>query len=125
MPKNNILQYATLALLLIIIILMFTGNSRLKEAQTIIRETKNQLVVMQDSIGKAQKNISAMVSDLNYTRNELTILQKDREILRLQAEVNAQKSKAEREKILKELEEAKNRKSELIKKSKEYFDDED
>ncbi len=125
MPKNNIIQYATIALLLIIVYLMFTGNSRLKEAQTIIRETKNQLVVMQDSIAKAQKNISAMVDDLNYTRNELTIIQKDREILRLQAEVNAQKSKAEREKILKELEEAKNRKSELIKKSKEYFDDED
>lgn len=125
MPKNNIIQYAIIALLLVIVYLMFTGNSRLKEAQTIIRETKNQLVIMQDSIAKAQKNISAMVDDLNYTRNELTIIQKDREILRLQAEVNAQKSKAEREKILKELEEAKNRKSELIKKSKEYFDDED
>lgn len=125
MQKNNLTQYAILALLLVIVYLLFTGNSSLKEARTIIYDTKNQLVIMQDSIAKAQKNISAMVEDLNYTRNELTIIQKDREILRLQAEVNAQKGKAEREKLMKELEEAKNRKSELIKKSKEYFDDED
>lgn len=87
---NKILGIVTVAILVVLLYFVFSGNSKLNEAVKALDEVKANVKVANDSLKNAQHSIEGVMKKLEFSENELRILKANRELL----ELEAQKSKA-------------------------------
>ena len=87
---NKILGIVTVAILVVLLYFVFSGNSKLNQAIKALDEVKANVKVANDSLKNAQQSIDGVMKKLEFSENELRILKANRELL----ELEEQKSKA-------------------------------
>jgi len=88
---NKILGIVTVAILVVLLYFVFTGNSKLNEAVKTLKEVSAQVKSAKDSLNTAQQSIEGVMKKLDFSENELRILKANRDLL----ELEEQKSKAD------------------------------
>jgi uncharacterized protein (DUF3084 family) len=87
---NKILGIVTVIILVVLLYIVFTGNSKLNDAVNTLKDVSAKVKVVNDSLHNAQQSIDGVMKKLDFSANELMILKADRDALELQE----QKSKA-------------------------------
>ena len=87
---NKILGIVTVAILVVLVYFVFSGNSKLNSAMKTLDEVKANVKVVNDSLRTARQSIDGVMKKLEFSENELRILKANRDLL----ELEAQKSKA-------------------------------
>lgn len=87
---NKILGMVTIAMLIVLLYFVFTGNGKLNEAVKTLDEVSTKVKVVNDSLHNAQKSIEGVMKKLEFSENELRILKAERDLL----ELEEQKKKA-------------------------------
>ena len=87
---NKILGMVTIAMLIVLLYFVFTGNGKLNEAVKSLDEVSTKVKVVNDSLHNAQKSIEGVMKKLEFSENELRILKAERDLL----ELEEQKKKA-------------------------------
>lgn len=87
---NKILGMVTIAMLIVLLYFVFTGNGKLNEAVKTLDEVSTKVKVVNDSLHNAQKSIEGVMKKLEFSENELRILKTERDLL----ELEEQKKKA-------------------------------
>ena len=87
---NKILGIVTVIILVVLLYIVFTGNSKLNDAVKTLNEVSAKVKVVNDSLGTARQSIDGVMKKLDFSANELMILKTDRDLL----ELEQQKSKA-------------------------------
>jgi len=87
---NKILGIVTVAILVVLLYFVFSGNSKLNNALKAIDEVKANVKVANDSLINARHSIDGVMKKLEFSENELRILKANRDLL----ELEEQKSKA-------------------------------
>lgn len=87
---NKILGIVTVAILLVLLYFVFSGNSKLNTAIKTLDDVKANVKIVNDSLKNAQHSIEGVMKKLEFSENELRILKADRDLL----ELEQQKSKA-------------------------------
>lgn len=87
---NRILGIVTVAILIVLVYFVFSGNSKLNSAMKTLDDVKANVKVVNDSLHTARQSIDGVMKKLEFSENELRILKANRDLL----ELEAQKSKA-------------------------------
>lgn len=87
---NKILGIVTVAILVVLLYFVFSGNSKLNDAVKTLNDLRDKVKVVNDSLYTAQKSIEGVMKKLEFSENELRILKTNRDLL----ELEEQKSKA-------------------------------
>lgn len=87
---NKILGIVTVAILVVLVYFVFSGNSKLNEAAKTLDEVKANVRVVNDSLHTARQTIDGVMKKLEFSENELRIIKANRDLL----ELEEQKSKA-------------------------------
>lgn len=87
---NKILGIVTVAILIVLVYFVFSGNSKLNSAMKTLDDVKANVKVVNDSLHTARQSIDGVMKKLEFSENELRILKADRDLL----ELEQQKSKA-------------------------------
>ncbi len=87
---NKILGIVTVIILVVLLYIVFTGNSKLNDAVKTLNDVSAKVKIVNDSLHNAQQSIDGVMKKLDFSANELMILKADRDALELQE----QKSKA-------------------------------
>ena len=87
---NKILGIVTVVILVVLLYIVFAGNSKLNDAVKTLNDVSAKVKVVNDSLHNAQQSIDGVMKKLDFSANELRILKADRDMLELQE----QKSKA-------------------------------
>ena len=87
---NKILGMVTIAMLIVLLYFVFTGNSRLNDAVKTLNDVSAKVKVVNDSLHNAQQSIEGVMEKLGFSENELRILKANRDLL----ELEEQKKKA-------------------------------
>jgi cell shape-determining protein MreC len=87
---NKILGIVTVAILVVLLYFVFSGNSKLNDAVKTLNDVRDKVKVVNDSLYTAQKSIEGVMKKLEFSENELRILKTNRDLL----ELEEQKSKA-------------------------------
>jgi len=87
---NKILGIVTVIILIVLLYIVFTGNSKLNDAVKTLNDVSAKVKVVNDSLHNAQQSIDGVMKKLDFSANELRILKTDRDLL----ELEQQKSKA-------------------------------
>ena len=87
---NKILGIVTVIILVVLLYIVFTGNSKLNDAVNTLKDVSAKVKIVNDSLHNAQQSIDGVMKKLDFSANELMILKTDRDALELQE----QKSKA-------------------------------
>lgn len=87
---NKILGIVTVAILIVLVYFVFSGNSKLNSAMKTLDDVKANVKVVNDSLNTARQSIDGVMKKLEFSENELRILKANRDLL----ELEAQKSKA-------------------------------
>ena len=87
---NKILGIVTVIILVVLLYIVFTGNSKLNDAVKTLNEVSAKVKLVNDSLGTARQSIDGVMKKLDFSANELMILKTDRDLL----ELEQQKSKA-------------------------------
>ena len=87
---NKILGIVTVAILVVLLYFVFSGNSKLNEAVRTLDDVKANVKVVNDSLHTARQTIDGVMKKLEFSENELRILKANRDLL----ELEEQKSKA-------------------------------
>ena len=87
---NKILGIVTVIILVVLLYIVFTGNSKLNDAVNTLKDVSAKVKVVNDSLHNAQQSIDGVMKKLDFSANELMILKTDRDALELQE----QKSRA-------------------------------
>lgn len=87
---NKILGIVTVAILVVLLYFVFSGNGKLNEAVKTLKEVSAQVKSAKDSLNTAQQSIEGVMKKLEFSENELRILKTNRDLLVLEE----QKSKA-------------------------------
>lgn len=81
---NKILGIVTVAILVVLLYFVFSGNSKLKEAVKTLDDVKANVKIVNDSLQNAQKSIDGVIKKLEFSENELRILKANRDLLELE-----------------------------------------
>jgi uncharacterized protein (DUF3084 family) len=81
---NKILGMVTIAILIVLLYFVFTGNSKLNEAVKTLDDVSAKVKVVKDSLNNAQQSIDGVMKKLEFSENELRILKADRDLLELE-----------------------------------------
>jgi len=87
---NKILGIVTVAFLVVLLYLVFSGNSKLNDAVKTLNDVSAKVKVVNDSLHTAQQSIEGVMKKLEFSENELRILKTNRDLL----ELEEQKTKA-------------------------------
>ena len=87
---NKILGIVTVAILVVLVYFVFSGNSKLNEAVKTLDEVKANVKVVNDSLHTARQTIDGVMKKLEFSENELRIIKANRDLL----ELEEQKSRA-------------------------------
>ena len=87
---NKILGIVTVIILVVLLYIVFTGNSKLNDAVKTLNDVSAKVKIVNDSLHNAQQSIDGVMKKLDFRANELRILKTDRDLL----ELEQQKSKA-------------------------------
>jgi cell shape-determining protein MreC len=87
---NKILGIVTVAILVVLLYFVFSGNGKLNNALQTLDDVKANVKVVNDSLKNAQQSIDGVMKKLEFSENELRILKANRDLL----ELEEQKSKA-------------------------------
>jgi len=87
---NKILGIVTVAFLVVLLYLVFSGNSKLNDAVKTMNDVSAKVKVVNDSLHTAQQSIEGVMKKLEFSENELRILKTNRDLL----ELEEQKTKA-------------------------------
>ena len=87
---NKILGIVTVIILVVLLYIVFTGNSKLNDAVNTLKDVSAKVKIVNDSLHNAQQSIDGVMKKLDFSANELMILKTDRDALELQE----QKSRA-------------------------------
>lgn len=87
---NKILGIVTIALLVVLLYFVFSGNSKLNDAVKTLNDVSAKVKVVNDSLHTAQQSLDDVMKKLDFSQNELRILKTNRDIL----ELEEQKSRA-------------------------------
>lgn len=87
---NRILGIVTVAILIVLVYFVFSGNSKLNSAMKTLDDVKANVKVVNDSLNTARQSIDGVMKKLEFSENELRILKANRDLL----ELEEQKSKA-------------------------------
>ena len=87
---NKILGMVTIAMLIVLLYFVFTGNSRLNDEVKTLNDVSAKVKVVNDSLHNAQQSIEGVMKKLEFSENELRILKANRDLL----ELEEQKKKA-------------------------------
>jgi uncharacterized protein (DUF3084 family) len=87
---NKILGIVTVAILVVLLYFVFTGNSKLNDAVKTLNDVSAKVKVVNDSLHTAQQSIEGVMKKLEFSENELRILKTNRDLL----ELEEQKSRA-------------------------------
>ncbi len=87
---NKILGMVTIAMLVVLLYFVFTGNGKLNDAVKTLNDVSAKVKVVNDSLHNAQQSIEGVMKKLEFSENELRILKANRDLL----ELEEQKKKA-------------------------------
>jgi cell shape-determining protein MreC len=87
---NKILGIVTVAILVVLLYFVFSGNSKLNDAVKTLNDVSAKVKLVNDSLHTAQQSIEGVMKKLEFSENELRILKTNRDLL----ELEEQKSKA-------------------------------
>ena len=87
---NKILGIVTVAILVVLLYLVFSGNGKLNDAVKTLNDVSAKVKVVNDSLHTAQQSIEGVMKKLEFSENELRILKTNRDLL----ELEEQKSRA-------------------------------
>lgn len=85
---NKILGIVTVAILVVLVYFVFSGNSKLNSAMKTLDEVKANVKVVNDSLHNARQSIDGVMKKLEFSENELRILKANRDLLELEAQKN-------------------------------------
>lgn len=87
---NKILGIVTVAILVVLLYLVFSGNIKLNDAVKTLNDVSAKVKLVNDSLHTAQQSIEGVMKKLEFSENELRILKTNRDLL----ELEEQKAKA-------------------------------
>jgi uncharacterized protein (DUF3084 family) len=121
MPDTNkILNIVLIAISLLVLYLIFTGNSKLNEAIKAINEVRDKVKIAKDSIDKAQNSIEKVLKKIEFTDNEMKILKADRDYLEVQEQKKRAANKKESEEFAEELKKIQDKRDSLKKEAQKF-----
>lgn len=104
----------------LILVLVFSGNSHLKEAREEIRQVSEGLTVLQDSLDLARTRLEAMKEQLDFTENQLQLLKTERDLLELAEQRKTAANWAELTEIKTEIQDKEAKRKELKDEADKY-----
>ncbi len=81
---NKILGIVTVAILVVLLYFVFSGNSKLNSAMKTLDDVKANVKVVNDSLHTARQSIDGVIKKLEFSENELRILKANRDLLELE-----------------------------------------
>jgi chromosome segregation ATPase len=110
---NTILNIVLLIIVGFVLYFVISGNKNLKETQKKIIAINNDLTELNDSIHKTQKELSLIMSKLDFAENELKILKNERDLLELEEKKKMAANWEELQLLKKEIQDKEDEKNKL------------
>jgi hypothetical protein len=85
---NRILSIVTVAILIVLVYFVFSGNGKLNDAMKTLNDVSAKVKVVNDSLHTAKQSIEGVMKKLEFSENELMILKTNRELLELEEQKN-------------------------------------
>jgi uncharacterized protein (DUF3084 family) len=117
---NKILGIVTVAILVVLLYFVFSGNSKLNEAVKSLDEVKANVKVVNDSLHTAQQSIEGVMKKLEFSENELRILKANRDLLELEEQKRKANNWEELQKFKSEIKKNEVTKDSLIDAAKKF-----
>jgi cell shape-determining protein MreC len=117
---NKILGIVTVVILVVLLYIVFTGNSKLNDAVKTLNEVSAKVKVVNDSLHNAQQSIEGVMKKLDFSANELRILKADRDLLELQAHKSKANDWNELQKFKTEIKKNESTKDSLVEAAKKF-----
>jgi hypothetical protein len=81
---NKVLNTVLIFISVLLLYLVYSGNSKLNEAVKIINNVNDSILVVKDSLQNARNSIQIVLKKLEFTDNELKLLKAERNLLELE-----------------------------------------
>jgi uncharacterized protein (DUF3084 family) len=117
---NKILGIVTVAILVVLLYFVFSGNSKLNEAVKSLDEVKANVKVVNDSLHTAQQSIEGVMKKLEFSENELRIIKANRDLLELEEQKRKANNWEELQQFKSEIKKNETTKDSLIDAAKKF-----
>lgn len=117
---NKILGIVTIALLVVLLYFVFSGNSKLNDAVKTLNDVSAKVKVVNDSLHTAQQSLDDVMKKLDFSQNELRILKTNRDILELEEQKNRANNWNELQQFKTEIKKTEATKDSLVEAAKKF-----
>jgi cell shape-determining protein MreC len=117
---NKILSIVTVAILVVLVYFVFSGNSKLNDAVKTLNDVSAKVKVVNDSLHTAQQSIEGVMKKLEFSENELRILKTNRELLELEEQKNKANNWNELQQFKAEIKKNETAKDSLVEAAKKF-----